>query len=85
MTQSPPSSGCQPASASMPDGGLLWLSSSDPGPWGRELMRGTCAACGVVLPGLHAGTLPAQGNLRPTGRCVGLGSATVGRAADGAR
>ena len=85
MTQSPPPSGCQRASASMPDGGLLWLSSSNPGPWGRDIMRGTCAAYGVVLPGLHAGTLPAQGNLRPTGRCVGLGLAAVSRAADGAR
>jgi hypothetical protein len=85
MTQSPPPSGCQRASASMPDGGLLGLSSSDPRPWGRGIMRGTCAACGVVSPGLHAGTLPAQRDLRPTGGCADLGLAAVSRAADGAR
>ena len=85
MTQSPPPSGCQRALASMPDGVLLGLSSSDPGPWGREIVRAPCAPCGVVSPGLHAGTLPAQGDLRPTGCCADLGLAAVSRAADGAR
>jgi hypothetical protein len=85
MTQPSPPSGCQRALASMPDGGLLWHFSSDPGPRGREIVRGTCAACGVVHRRLHAGTLPAHGGLRPTGRCAVLGLAAVGRAADGAR
>ena len=81
MTQPPPPSSWQRAST--PGGGLLRLFSSDPGLRGREIMRGTCAACGVVHRGLHACILPAHGGLGPTGTCLGL--AAVGRVADGAR
>jgi hypothetical protein len=93
MTQTPPSSGWQPASASLPDGELLGLSSSDPRPRGRATLSATTAAArhrrdavgDSSRPLLRDAARRPHGDPHARHRCMDSGGAPVDSAADGAR